>query len=73
LAISASIVSAHNGNIWVESTPGAGATFVFTLPIPETPPMNDLAAIVSRDIPAESPNAAVAEIESEVTEASNHG
>jgi two-component system sensor histidine kinase KdpD len=34
LAISASIVHAHYGNIWVESTPGDGATFIFTLPIP---------------------------------------
>jgi two-component system sensor histidine kinase KdpD len=34
LAISASIVRAHSGNIWVEATPGGGATFIFTLPIP---------------------------------------
>ena len=42
LAISASIIQAHNGRIWAESQPGAGATFIFTLPIPGDRPRGAL-------------------------------
>lgn len=36
LAISKGIVAAHNGRIWIEDTPGGGATFVIALPRSQT-------------------------------------
>ncbi|MCX6045979.1 MAG: ATP-binding protein [Chloroflexi bacterium] len=36
LAIARSIIERHGGQIWAESTPGAGAKFTFTLPLSQT-------------------------------------
>ena len=33
LAICRRIIEYHNGSIWVESTPGEGSKFIFSLPV----------------------------------------
>lgn len=38
LSLAKKIIERHHGRIWLESTPGHGTTFYFTLPAPAEPP-----------------------------------
>ncbi len=44
LTISRSIVEAHGGRLWAQQNPDRGATFLFTLPVSYSEPINDEAS-----------------------------
>jgi two-component system sensor histidine kinase KdpD len=53
LAVSKGLVEGHDGRIWIEETPGGGATFLFELPLHEgVAPTTDVRAAAALGAPA---------------------